>query len=115
MERVYKYLDDAKQAPLTPPPIPKEREVPVSKKIEAVDPSMYWHYRDLLAKGIVGNRVTLARWIAIGGFPKPVSLGPNTRAWLRTAVETWLESRAHPADDPAPVAADGHRTRRGSR
>ena len=30
------------------------------------------------------------------GFPQPVVLGPQTRRWLRTEVEVWIE--AHPRE-----------------
>ena len=48
---------------------------------------------DLQKRGIVGNRMTLSRWIENEGFPPGVLLGPNTRAWEEDAVETWLASR----------------------
>jgi hypothetical protein len=44
-------------------------------------PSFY-RYPDLVARNIVRNRVTLARWQKNYGFPKPVALGPNTRGWI---------------------------------
>jgi predicted DNA-binding transcriptional regulator AlpA len=47
----------------------------------------YLRFRDLVARGVVNNRMTLRRWIAAGTFPAPVSLGPNTKAWLVDEVE----------------------------
>ena len=38
-------------------------------------------FRDLKARGIVGNRVTLARWIREQDFPRPLQLGANSIAW----------------------------------
>ena len=41
----------------------------------------YYRFADLVKQGRVNNRMTLARWIAAGRFPKPVPLGPNSVAW----------------------------------
>jgi predicted DNA-binding transcriptional regulator AlpA len=54
----------------------------------------YYRYRTLVALGIVTNRMTLWRWQRNQGFPAPVRLGPNTRAWIRSEVDTWLAERA---------------------
>jgi prophage regulatory protein len=56
-------------------------------------------FADLKRFGVVNNRVTLARWIATQGFPKPLRLGPNSLAWLKSEVEAWLAVRA--SDRPA--------------
>ena len=50
-------------------------------------------FRDLKARGIVSNHVTLKRWIAKEGFPPGILLGPNSRAWLESDIEAWLASR----------------------
>ena len=50
-------------------------------------------YYDLAARGIISNRMTLARWIESEGFPPGIMLGPNTRAWRESEVEEWLASR----------------------
>lgn len=50
-------------------------------------------FRDLKDRGIVGNHVTLKRWIEHEGFPPGLLLGPNTRAWREADVEAWLASR----------------------
>jgi predicted DNA-binding transcriptional regulator AlpA len=55
-------------------------------------------YRDLKARGIVSNHVTLSRWIEREGFPPGIMLGPNTRAWREFDIEEWLESR--PTENP---------------
>jgi predicted DNA-binding transcriptional regulator AlpA len=50
-------------------------------------------YRDLVAKGIVGNRSTLKRRITNDGFPPGAMTGPNERSWDEGEVEEWLASR----------------------
>jgi predicted DNA-binding transcriptional regulator AlpA len=50
-------------------------------------------YRDLVALGIVANRITLRNWIRDRGFPRGVLLGPNSRSWAADEVETWIASR----------------------
>ena len=50
-------------------------------------------FRDLKARGIVSNHVTLKRWIEKEGFPRGILLGPNTRAWVESQIEAWLASR----------------------
>ena len=52
----------------------------------------YLRFRDLQARGIVANWVTLGRWIKQGRFPKPVQLGPNMTAWLSEEVAEWEQS-----------------------
>ena len=56
-------------------------------------------FRDLKARGIVDNRVTLANWIENYGFPTGRLVGPNTRLWNEADVEAWLDSRP---TDPKP-------------
>jgi hypothetical protein len=50
-------------------------------------------YRDLLALGIVTNRVTLQSWIRDLGFPCGQLTGPNLRTWGEDEVQSWLDSR----------------------
>ena len=50
-------------------------------------------YKYLEEKGIISNRMQLARAIERYGFPKPVALGVNTLAWPLEEVEIWLKSR----------------------
>ena len=50
-------------------------------------------YSDLVALGIVANRMTLKRWIEGGDFPAPIRLGENSIAWLECEVEAWLAQR----------------------
>ena len=50
-------------------------------------------FSDLKARGIVGNWMTLKRWIDREGFPPGVMLGPNTRAWTKSEIEQWLANR----------------------
>ena len=47
----------------------------------------------LRERGIVQNRTTLGRWIRELGFPKPIHLGPNSRAWRLSEVEEWVRQR----------------------
>jgi predicted DNA-binding transcriptional regulator AlpA len=50
-------------------------------------------YADLLALGIVNNRVTLANWIRDRGFPRGQLTGPNSRTYGEAEVQAWLASR----------------------
>ena len=50
-------------------------------------------FRDLKARSIVTNHVTLKRWIEREGFPPGRMLGPNTRAWHESEIDAWLDSR----------------------
>ena len=51
-------------------------------------------FKDLQARRIVTNRVTLKNWIDKHDFPSGVKLGPNTRAWSEDEVEAWIQARA---------------------
>lgn len=51
---------------------------------------------DLLRLPEVLKRVPVARstlwsWIREGRFPKPIKLGPMTRAWRASDVAAWME------------------------
>ena len=50
-------------------------------------------FRDLKARGVVMNWVTLRNWIEHEGFPPGRMAGPNTRLWDEPAVAAWLASR----------------------
>jgi predicted DNA-binding transcriptional regulator AlpA len=50
-------------------------------------------FKDLVALGVVGNRVTLGRWIRRCGFPSGTLLGPNSRRWSEAEVKAWIEAR----------------------
>ena len=56
---------------------------------------MFIRYNDLVNLGIVNNRMTLARMITSGSFPKPVKIhGHGQRrmnAWLLDEVDEWVE------------------------
>lgn len=39
------------------------------------------------------SRSTLARWIATGGFPKPIALSTHAVGFLSSDVSAWLDSR----------------------
>ena len=39
------------------------------------------------------SRSTIYRWIATGKFPKQVSLGANTVAWLDREIDDWIQGR----------------------
>jgi prophage regulatory protein len=64
----------------------------------------FYRYPNLVERGIVANRMTLSRWIATQGFPKPVPLGPNTRAWIAEEVDAWLAARADARNAPNTAA-----------
>jgi hypothetical protein len=53
----------------------------------------YLRFADLKARGIVGNWVTLKRWVEREGFPPGIQLAPHTRAWREDEIEAWLASR----------------------
>lgn len=53
----------------------------------------YLRFKDLKSDGIIGNRVTLQRWIDNYGFPPGFLLGPNTRVFPADAVDRWVEKR----------------------
>jgi predicted DNA-binding transcriptional regulator AlpA len=55
--------------------------------------SVYLRFRDLVARGILRNRVTLASWVKNHGFPPGTLIGPNTRAWSECEIEAWLAAR----------------------
>jgi hypothetical protein len=50
-------------------------------------------FRDLKARRIVENWVTLANWIEHEGFPPGRLLGPNTRAWTDDEIAQWIAER----------------------
>ena len=56
--------------------------------------SKFLRFKDLRDRGIVTNRVTLARWIKEQEFPRGILLGPNSRAYAEDQVDEWLETRA---------------------
>ena len=60
-------------------------------------------FRDLKARGIVGNWVTLRHWVNKRGFPPGRRVG-NTRLWDEPAIAAWLD--ALPSETkPGPVRA----------
>lgn len=36
---------------------------------------------------------TLWRWVRLGKFPKPFTIGLRTTVWDKTAVDTWLTAQ----------------------
>jgi hypothetical protein len=50
-------------------------------------------YCDLVALGVITNRVTLRNWIRKQGFPPGQLTGPNSRTWGEDEVQDWLDSR----------------------
>jgi hypothetical protein len=63
-------------------------------------------FRDLKARGIVTNWVTLNAWIENENFPPGRLVAANTRLWDEPEVLAWLESRPS-ARKPAPVRRKG--------
>ena len=39
------------------------------------------------------SRSTIYRWMENGEFPRQISLGANTVAWLESDVEDWIQRR----------------------
>jgi hypothetical protein len=69
-------------------------------------------YRDLVARGIVKNRVTLRNWIEKLGFPPGQLTGPNTRTWDEdTEIEPWLATRPTEPKPAPPSPGPGKRPR----
>jgi predicted DNA-binding transcriptional regulator AlpA len=55
---------------------------------------MKWiRYPDLVAKGVVGSRMTLKRLIDLQDFPPGVLITPNARAWDEREVDSWIAAR----------------------
>jgi predicted DNA-binding transcriptional regulator AlpA len=52
----------------------------------------FWRMADLIAAGILPSTTTAYRWIGEGKFPRPVSLGPNVRAWPDDVIQAHLRS-----------------------
>ena len=59
----------------------------------------FLRFRDLKARGLLSNHVTLGRWIKHEGFPPGMMLGPNTRVWTEAEIEAWIGSR--PSEAPS--------------
>lgn len=63
-------------------------------KPKSMEVSMkYLRYPELVERGIVNNRSTLARMIKQGYFPEPVRLSPGTIAWRSDVVDQWMQER----------------------
>jgi predicted DNA-binding transcriptional regulator AlpA len=63
--------------------------------------AVYLRFRDLVARGVVRNWVTLNNRINKFGFPPGRLIGPNARAWTEAEVEAWIAARPV-ARKPAP-------------
>lgn len=44
------------------------------------------------------GRSTIYRWIATGGFPRPIKLSDSVNRWRESDVETWLAKKAPTLD-----------------
>jgi prophage regulatory protein len=56
-------------------------------------------YRDLKSiKGVRWSRQWIAKQIAAGKFPKPISLGENSRCFLESEVDAFILSRIQDRD-----------------
>ena len=65
----------------------------------------FYRFSDLVALGIIRNRVTLARWVRDRGFPPGRLIGPNTRVYDRGDVEAWLAARPSRRETNSEAAA----------
>jgi predicted DNA-binding transcriptional regulator AlpA len=54
----------------------------------------YLRFNDLVARGVLRNRVTLGRWVKDHGFPPGLKIGDNTRVWTEESIEKWIAERA---------------------
>ena len=50
-------------------------------------------FRDLVALGVVRDRVTLKNWIRDRGFPLGQLTGPNSRTWGEDEVQDYVATR----------------------
>lgn len=50
------------------------------------------------------SKAQLYRLMQDGAFPKPVALGPNTRAWLESDVKAWQADKVAARDSGADAA-----------
>ena len=64
---------------------------------------VFLRFRDLKARGIVSNWVTLGRWIEEQSFPRGRLLSRNTRAWTEAEIMEWIDSR--PTTKPTEAAS----------
>ena len=39
------------------------------------------------------SRPTIYRWVAVGEFPKQISIGANSVVWLESDVTQWMDQR----------------------
>jgi predicted DNA-binding transcriptional regulator AlpA len=53
----------------------------------------FLRFADLVQRGIVGNRVTLDRWVKSKHFPPGIQMGPGVRAWEESEIQRWLNDR----------------------
>ena len=53
----------------------------------------FLRFADLKAAGIITSWPMLRRRIEKDGVPEGRLLGPNTRAWTESEIETWLNGR----------------------
>jgi predicted DNA-binding transcriptional regulator AlpA len=72
-------------------------------KVPAEQPVRFLRFRDLVAMGLVGNWVTLSRWIETENFPPGRYLARNSRAWTESEVEEWIATRPTIRTRPAPT------------
>ena len=45
------------------------------------------------------SRASIERYHRDGRFPKPVKLGPNRVAWLKSEVDSWIADRVAERDE----------------
>jgi predicted DNA-binding transcriptional regulator AlpA len=50
-----------------------------------------------LAKRYRVHVITIWKWVSSGNLPRPMRIGPNTRAWRSTDIEAWEAKRAKAA------------------
>jgi predicted DNA-binding transcriptional regulator AlpA len=55
---------------------------------------VFYHFKDLVAAGLVANRTSLTRLIDNDNFPPGVMIGRNTRVWPVADIEKWITTRS---------------------
>lgn len=61
---------------------------------DSLPDSAYVRQRQLIPGVLPIGATTLWRMTKAGTFPKPISLGPNVRAWKVGTIREWIRARS---------------------
>lgn len=71
-----------------------EKKPEVAKKIEMKLAEEYALMTEADVEREIGkHRKTLLRWASEGRFPKPISLGEKSRAWIKAEIQVWISEK----------------------